>query len=81
MIEYDSFSRCHLTDIFFAIFAGAKELTLIYPFTNSVCFLIIQFSKSLFIKLLVNYRRRMKLRNLPQIKKCAKTLCLDTLRS
>ena len=25
MIDYDSFSRCHLTDIFFAIFAGAKE--------------------------------------------------------
>ena len=28
MIDYDSFSRCHLTDIFFAIFAGAKELSL-----------------------------------------------------
>ena len=28
MIDYDSFSRCHLTDIFFAIFARAKELTL-----------------------------------------------------
>ena len=27
MIDYDSFSRFHLTDIFFAIFAGAKELT------------------------------------------------------
>ena len=26
MIDYDSFSRCHLTDIFFAIHAGAKEL-------------------------------------------------------
>ena len=26
MIDYDSFSRCHLTDIFFAIFAGAKEI-------------------------------------------------------
>ena len=26
MIDYDSFSHCHLTDIFFAIFAGAKEL-------------------------------------------------------
>ena len=28
MIDYDSFSRCHLTDIFFAIHAGAKELRL-----------------------------------------------------
>ena len=27
MINYDSFSHCHLTDIFFAIFAGAKELS------------------------------------------------------
>ena len=27
MIDYDSFSHCHLTDIFFAIFAGAKELS------------------------------------------------------
>ena len=26
MIDYDSFSRCHLTDIFFVIHAGAKEL-------------------------------------------------------
>ena len=26
MIDYDSFSRCYLTDIFFAIHAGAKEL-------------------------------------------------------
>ena len=26
MIDYDSFSRCHLTDIFFAFHAGAKEL-------------------------------------------------------
>ena len=26
MINYDSFSRCHLTDIFFAFHAGAKEL-------------------------------------------------------
>ena len=26
MIDYDSFSRCHLTDIFFSIHAGAKEL-------------------------------------------------------
>ena len=26
MIDYDSFSRCHLTDIFFAIHAEAKEL-------------------------------------------------------
>ena len=28
MIDYDSFSRCHLTDIFFAFHAGAKELRL-----------------------------------------------------
>ena len=28
MIDYDSFLHCHLTDIFFAIFAGAKELKL-----------------------------------------------------
>ena len=27
MIDYDSFSRCHLTDIFFAFHAGAKELS------------------------------------------------------
>ena len=28
MIDYDSFSRCHLTDIFFFTFhAGAKELS------------------------------------------------------
>ena len=27
MIDYDSFSLCHLMDIFFAIFAGARELT------------------------------------------------------
>ena len=26
MIDYDSFSHCHLTDIFFAFHAGAKEL-------------------------------------------------------
>ena len=26
MIDYDSFLRCHLTDIFFAFHAGAKEL-------------------------------------------------------
>ena len=26
MTNYDSFSHCHLTDIFFAIHAGAKEL-------------------------------------------------------
>ena len=26
MIDYDSFSRCHLMDIFFAFHAGAKEL-------------------------------------------------------
>ena len=26
MIDYDSFSHCHLTDIFFAIHARAKEL-------------------------------------------------------
>ena len=26
MIDYDSFSRCHLKDIFFAFHAGAKEL-------------------------------------------------------
>ena len=26
MIDYDSFSHCHLMDIFFAIHAGAKEL-------------------------------------------------------
>ena len=26
MIDYDSISHCHLTDIFFAIFVGAKEL-------------------------------------------------------
>ena len=26
MIDYDSFSHCHLTAFFFAIFAGAKEL-------------------------------------------------------
>ena len=26
MINYDSFSRCHLKDIFFAFHAGAKEL-------------------------------------------------------
>ena len=40
MIDYDSFSHCHLRDIFFAIFAGAKELinnctengTMIYKF-------------------------------------------------
>ena len=29
MIDYDSFSRCHLTDIFFAFHAGAKELMII----------------------------------------------------
>ena len=29
MIDYDSFSRCHLTDIFFDFYAGAKELILI----------------------------------------------------
>ena len=28
MIDYDSFSRCHLTDIFFAFHARAKELNL-----------------------------------------------------
>ena len=28
MIDYDSFSRCHLTDIFFRFSRGAKELTL-----------------------------------------------------
>ena len=28
MIDYDSFSRCHLTDIFFTFHAGAKELSL-----------------------------------------------------
>ena len=27
MIDYDSFSRCHLTDIFFAFHVGAKELS------------------------------------------------------
>ena len=27
MIDYDSFLLCHLTDIFFAFHAGAKELT------------------------------------------------------
>ena len=27
MIDYDSFSRCHLTEIFFAFHAGAKELS------------------------------------------------------
>ena len=26
MIDYDSFWRCHLTDIFFAFHVGAKEL-------------------------------------------------------
>ena len=26
MIDYDSFSHCHLTDIFFAIFAGGKRV-------------------------------------------------------
>ena len=26
MIDYDSFSRCHLTDIFFRFSRGAKEL-------------------------------------------------------
>ena len=26
MIDYDSFSRCHLTDFFFAFHAGVKEL-------------------------------------------------------
>ena len=26
MIDYDSFSRCHLRDIFFAFHEGAKEL-------------------------------------------------------
>ena len=26
--DYDSFLHCHLTDIFFAIFAGAKKLNL-----------------------------------------------------
>ena len=25
MIDYDSFSHCHLTDIFFAIHVGAEE--------------------------------------------------------
>ena len=29
MIDYDGFSHCHLTDIFFAIFAGAKELKVV----------------------------------------------------
>ena len=38
MIDYDSFSRCHLTDIFFAIFAGAKELSLGSSFNGSVIF-------------------------------------------
>ena len=27
MIDYDSFSRCHLTDIFFAFHADGKELS------------------------------------------------------
>ena len=27
MIDYDSFSCCHLTEIFFAIYAGAKKLS------------------------------------------------------
>ena len=32
MIDYDSFSHCHLTDIFFAIFARVKELSLFSGF-------------------------------------------------
>ena len=30
MIDYDSFSRCHLTDIFFAFHEGAKELMKVF---------------------------------------------------
>ena len=30
MIDYDSFSRCHLTDIFFRFSRRAKELTLLW---------------------------------------------------
>ena len=46
MIDYDSFSRCHLTDIFFAFYAGAKELTNIGQYKNSLrstfrCILIV----------------------------------------
>ena len=30
MIDYDSFSRCHLTEIFFAFHVGAKELNQLF---------------------------------------------------
>ena len=38
MIDYDSFSHCHLTDIFFAIFAGAKELNSVH---RVICYMSI----------------------------------------
>ena len=38
MIDYDSFSRCHLTDIFFAFHVGAKELN----HKISKCYLLIK---------------------------------------
>ena len=34
MIDYDSFSHCHLKDIFFAIHAGAKELSIFRHLTT-----------------------------------------------
>ena len=34
MIDYDSFSRCHLTDIFFAFHAGVKELKVVVVLLN-----------------------------------------------
>ena len=36
MIDYDSFSRCHLADIFFAFHAGAKELKLTIAKVNAL---------------------------------------------
>ena len=41
MIDYDSFSHCHLTDIFFAIHAGAKELIPDFKWILDVCYVFV----------------------------------------
>ena len=49
MIDYDSFSHCHLRNIFFAIFAGAKEL----KFSKAVQLLV--FETAVFLRKLLQH--------------------------
>ena len=42
MIDYDSFSHCHLMDIFFAFHVGAKELIVLKLYRPSLCLILQQ---------------------------------------